>query len=148
MFTAAESGANRLERKVAGLEPGRYYALMFIAADREDIRAPQGGQIAPSAMTAELAGAEEVKGLYFRHVVQFLNSPAKKTRLNVYRYVFRAKAPEATLVFRDCDRDGKTLKPGTKQVLNYVVFRKYYVEDDAELAEIVDLIKGCENLPR
>ena len=146
VFTAAESGVNRLERKVVGLEPGKYYALMFVEADREDIRAPQGGLIAPSAMTAELAGAEEVKGLYFRHVVQFLKMQAKQTRLNVYRYVFRAKAPEATLVFRDCDRDGKTLKPGTKQALNYIVFRKYYVEDDAEVAEIANLIKGCAEL--
>jgi len=146
-FTAAEEGANVLSQRLSGLERGRLYALMFCVADADTIENPQ---VEPSqfAFSARLEGAEELSGLRFRHVVPSWggkkNGASGRTRtwMAVYRYVFRAKGADATLSFCDRGDDGVALKPGARQLLNYVVFRPYYTESPEEAAEIAALIAG------
>ena len=146
-FTAVAEGANVLGQRLSGLERGKLYALMFCVANADTIENPV---IEPAqfAFSARLEGAEELSGLRFRHVVPSCGGRKKgeagrtRTWLAVYRYVFRAKASDVTLSFRDRGDDGVALEPGARQLLNYVVFRPYYVESPEEADEIAALIAG------
>ena len=146
-FTAVKGKTNVLSQRLSSLERGRHYALMFCVADADTIENPR---VEPShfAFSARLEGAEELPGLRFRHVVPSRggrkNGEAGQARtwMAVYRYVFRAKASDTTLSFCDRGDDGVALKPGARQLLNYVVFRPYYTESPEEVDEIAALIAG------
>ena len=146
MFTASASGANRLLQRISGLSCGRCYALMFCTAERANAEVPSA-EDPPQAFSARLEGADEMPGLTYVHRVT--TAPRKTDRpvhnyLRIRRYVFRARGPEATLVFKDRDADGRAVPPGTRQVLNYVVFRPYYTETPEEVAEVGRLCSaGC-----
>ena len=145
-FTSSAKGANRLSQKVTGLEPGKLYALMFCAPNLENVNRATAEPL-PLAFSARLDGAEEIEGLRFRHVVacRYIpkgSKPKETLFLAIYRYVFKAASSEATLVFEDRAADGTALEPGSKQVLNYVIFRPYYTETPEEAQEIADLIAG------
>ena len=56
--------------------------------------------------------------------------------------MFKAASSEATLVFEDRGHGGEALEPGSRQILNYVIFRPYYTETPEEAQEIADIIAG------
>ena len=139
-FVTSAARPNRLSQRVTGLEPGKLYALHFCAPNRADLKTP-AKEVPPLAFRARLEGAEELAGLRFRHMaVNTKDKAAAKegrcVHLPIYRYVFRAKASEATLVFEDRGEDGSAAPAGTEQILNYVIFRPYYVEAPGEADEI------------
>ena len=145
-FVTSEKGPNRLSQKIMGLEPGRYYALMFCAPNAANLDKAMASQ-PPLAFSARLEGAEEIAGLRFRHIGTTRrkpkgSGPKENVYLAIYRYVFRAKAAEATLTFEDRAEDGAALAAGGRQALNYIIFRPYYVESPEEIDELVDIIAG------
>ena len=145
-FVTSEKGPNRLSQAIAGLESGRYYALMFCAPNAANLDKATEAPM-PLAFSARLEGAEEIAGLRFRHIVTTRRKPKgagpkENAYLAIYRYVFRAKSGKATLVFEDRTEDGSALESGSRQLLNYIVFRPYYVESPEEIGELVDLIAG------
>ena len=145
-FTASAKGANRLSQKLAGLEPGKLYALMFCAPNLANVERATAEPM-PLAFSARMEGAEELAGLRFRHVVSCRYAPKgsaadAKLYLAIYRYVFRAAEREATLVFEDRGHGGEALEAGGRQILNYVIFRPYYTETPEEAQEIADIIAG------
>ena len=128
VFKSSMKGASEVAQQLTGLIPGRYYALHFSVADKKTMT-PRNVK-PPKTMTryfsARLDGAEEVLGLTYEHI--------RRGQRN-YRYVFKAKTPEATLVLTDTV-DEKLNDPGTELLLNYIVFRPYYSESEKEIAEI------------
>lgn len=148
-FVTSAKGANRLSQKITGLEPGRCYALMFCAPNVRNVETATPEPL-PLAFSAKLEGAEEVVGLRFRNIGTTRrkprgSKPKDNVYLAIYRYVFRAKGPEATLTFEDRAEDGSALEPGERQMLNYIIFHPYYTETPEEVDEIVDLITGRES---
>ena len=151
-FVSSAKGANRLSQKITGLEPGRCYALMFCAPNVRNVETATPEPL-PLAFSAKLEGAEEVVGLRFRNIGTTRrkprgSKPKDNVYLAIYRYVFRAKGPEATLTFEDRAEDGSALEPGERQMLNYIIFHPYYTETPEEVDEIVDLIAGRESACR
>lgn len=63
-----------------------------------------------------------------------------KASLRSYRFVFKAKHPDATLVLADCAPDGRLNESGVELSLNYIIFRPYYVESESEVAEIISAL--------
>ena len=146
VFTSSKCGANRLSQRLSGLEPGKLYALMFCAPNLANVETASLKPM-PLAFSAHMEGAEELEGLRFRHIVQCKripkgSAPGAKLHLAIYRYVFKAASSEATLVFEDRGHDGEALEPGSRQILNYVIFRPYYTETPEEAQEIADIIAG------
>ena len=133
-FRTTAAGVNRVSQRLKGLEPGACYSLMFVTVDPAALKtSPKENP--PTAFSARLEGASEVPGLRFRHFRRF------KTVL--HRYVFKAESPEATLVLSDRGDNGEALAEGSRQSLNWIVFRKYYVENPDEVDEIVELLKDA-----
>ena len=129
------SGPNRLEQRLSGLEPGRYYALIYCTADYDDVM-KRGGDKVEEAFSSALEGATELKELAFTRHKQSSAKGAggRKIRLVIDRRVFRADAKEATLAFTDWKSPGESGAPaGTRRVLNYVVFRPYYCEGEKDI---------------
>ena len=135
VFTHSEAGPNRLEQRLCGLEPGRHYALIYCTADYEDVM-KRGGEKVEEAFSSALEGATEVKELAFTRHKQSgaKGAGGRKIRLVIDRRVFRAENETATLAFFDWKSPGESgASAGVKRVLNYVVFRPYYVESEKEV---------------
>jgi hypothetical protein len=137
VFTASDSGENVLEQKLTGLEPGRYYSLMFVVASENVARRTSKDKV-PCCFSAQISGAQEVRELRFRQ---------RKDRSRGFpvhhRYVFKALSPAATLRFLDRLEDGSKLPTGMKQMLNYVIFRKYYVESEKDISDLIEITRGA-----
>ena len=135
VFTHSDAGPNRLEQRLSGLGPGRYYALIYCTADYDDVM-KRGGDKVEEAFSSALEGATELKELAFtRHKQSSATGiGGRKIRLVIDRRVFRADAKEATLAFTDWKSPGESGAPaGTRRVLNYVVFRPYYCEGEKDI---------------
>lgn len=132
VFTASAKGASEVSQKLTGLVPGRHYALHFSVADRKTMtpRQAKPPKTMPRFFSARLEGAEEVSDLTYEHF--------RRGQRN-FRYVFRATAPEATLVLTDTAK-GRLNEPGTELLLNYVLFRPYYVESEGEIADVISAL--------
>lgn len=138
VFTRSAKGPNRLSQEIAGLEPGRYYSLLYCTADRDNLAKP-GGKHGNVSFLASLEGSADVKDLRFRHVVDRRDG----VRLVVHRQVFKATAERQRLVFSDWNADGTPeAAVGSRCTLNYVIFRPYYVENEAEVAELAAFFQG------
>ena len=132
VFKASAKGASEVVQQLAGLVPGRYYALHFSVADRGTMK-PWGvkqPKPMPRFFSARLEGAEEIDHLTYEHL--------RRGQRN-FRYVFKATDPTATLVLTDA-ANGKLNEPGVELLLNYVLFRPYYVENDQEITEITETL--------
>jgi len=135
------SGAtpNRLEQKLSGLVPGKHYTLDYSVADYDSAVngfSGNGKRPPPAKFSARLSGATEVKVLAYRRAGGGRkNYPC----LTNFHYVFRADGAECTLTLMDCDADGQMFAAGTKQVVNHIVFKPYYLETPDEIREIVAL---------
>ena len=153
-FTVSKSGPNLLSQKLTGLRPGAYYSLQFNITDR---MAPgeKGDKWKltkrPLTFAARLEGAEEVTDLRYSHpLVQSASVPdedRKRSMMHNERYVFRATAPEATLVFTDREGSGPSVDVGRSYLLNYVIFAPYYCEDEADIRDIAATIRGETAFP-
>lgn len=130
VFTRSATTPNRLCQRLTGLVPGRLYALMYCTADRGDVLAKDGRAV-DCAFSATLDGAEEIRARAFRRTNDTRPLAGKRpVSLSIHRQVFRAKSESATLVFSDWDERGASAAPaGTERILNYVVFRPYYLEE-------------------
>ena len=141
-FVAGEAGPNRLSQELSGLEPGRLYALMFCAAERSNVE-KLDGKTPTISFHARLEGGEELRPLRFLHMAVYNKRGTNlKAALPIYRYVFRAKSDRAKLVFEDRADEGPKAPAGLRQLLNYVIFRPYYVESPEEAEEIGRLMAG------
>ena len=140
-FTAADAGPNAVSQRISGLRPGGLYALMFCVAGRENVE-KKDGKMPAFAFHARLEGARELRALRFRHMAKNTKAGADKTvYLPIYRYVFRAESETAELVLEDRGDDGARAPAGLRQIVNYVVFRPYYVESPEEADEIGELMR-------
>lgn len=129
---------NRLEQKLSRLVPGKHYTLEYSVADYDSAKNGFNGTRPPPAkFSASLPGATEVPALAYRRTTSPRNS--NYACLTTFRHVFRADRAECTLTLTDCDADGRTSAPGTKQVVNHIVFKPYYLETSDEVREIVAL---------
>ena len=145
-FRSSAAGANEVSQRIAGLEPGRRYALLAVVADKKTLTAgtPDAEKLPPFAFSVRMDGATEERGLRFVNSRRGEWKPkgaANKAVMYNLRYVFRADASEATLVFSDRGDDGSALEPGTELSLNYVVLRPYYSEGPEEIPEIVSALR-------
>lgn len=140
-FVSDRHGTNRISQVVSGLIPGKFYSLLYCTADTANV-AGTSDRASAYWIRARLEGAEEVRGLQFVHVrINKRARSGKKIHLKTCRYVFRATASEATLVFEDGPIEGRKAADGKSQILNYIVFRPYYVESDSEAEEIAALMR-------
>ena len=137
VFTASDDGANVLEQWLTGLNPGQYYSLTFVVSS-ENVARKTSKENVPCCFSAEVEGSREIRDLRFRQ---------RKTRgigcPVLHRYVFKAIMPTATLRFSDRCEDGAKLPARQKQMLNYIIFRKYYVEGEQDIADLIELTKGA-----
>ncbi|MCQ2392160.1 MAG: hypothetical protein MJ240_12125 [Kiritimatiellae bacterium] len=145
LFTASASGVNELAQPITGLEPGRYYSLHFGLANKDTLKAFPGKAppVSPAFFSARLQGAEEVEELRYVHHRRghAAKGEAKnKASLRSFRYVFKATAPTAELVFCDQAHDGTRNRVGTELALNYIILRPYYVENAREIADVVQAL--------
>jgi hypothetical protein len=143
-FKTSPNGANEVRQEIFGLEPGRYYALHFAVADKGTLKACEGvPPVVPRFFSARLEGAERVAELCYEHLRRGRMAPGaakNKASLRSYRFVFKAKHPDATLVLADCAPDGRLNESGVELSLNYIIFRPYYVESESEVAEIISAL--------
>ena len=140
LFRASAKGASEVSQKLTGLVPGRYYALHFSVADKKTMtpRRAKPPRTEKRFFSARLEGAEEVKDLTYEHL--------RRGQRN-FRYVFRATAPEATLVLTDTAK-GLLNEPGVELLVNYVLFRPYYVENEREIAEVISALGWADRANR
>ncbi len=137
VFTSG-STPGRLEQKLSGLVPGKHYTLEYTVADYASAVNGQDGKAPPPArMSAGLSGATEVRALAYRR--RNIAGGKNYSFLTNFRHVFRADASECTLTFMDRDADGQMFPAGTKQVVNHIVFKPYYLETQDEIDEVVAL---------
>lgn len=138
VFTRSAKSPNRLFQRVSGLVPGKYYSLIYCTADRDNLDR-RDGKFGPVSMMAALEGAEEVKDLRYRHIADWQG----KVRMTLHRHVFKATKDSQRLVFSDWNADGSAEAPvGSRCVLNYIIFRPYYVENESEVLELAEFFKG------
>lgn len=138
-FTASDAGPNAVSQRISGLRPGGLYALMFCVAGRENVE-KKDGKMPDFAFRARLEGARDLQTLRFRHMAKTKGGADKTVYLPVYRYVFKAESDTAELILEDCGDDGAKAPAGLRQIVNYVVFRPYYVESPEEVDEIGRLL--------
>lgn len=149
-FVVSKAGPNVLSQKLTGLKPGAFYSLQFHLTDR---MAPgERGDWwrlvteMPLTLTARLEGGEEVKDLHYSHPLRQTRAvpeeDRKRSMMHFERYVFRATAPEATLVFSDWAGDALTTAPGRTYLLNYIIFAPFYCEGAEDVRDITATIKG------
>ena len=104
----------------------------------ENVARKTSKELVPCCFAAEVDGAQEIRELRFRQrKSRGIGCPVH------HRYVFKATSPTATLRFSDRFEDGAKLHAGQKQMLNYVIFRKYYVEGEQDVADLIELTKGA-----
>ena len=142
-FTATDAGENRLSQKLAGLVPGRFYALRFCVANRANTVSRMKDP-PPCEFSAQVEGGELVKGLcYLRRTkgwgISGMTGSGGAFLFN-HRLVFKATANEATLTFVDRGEKGERVPAGTRQIVNFVMLRPYYCETPEEPHEIAALL--------
>lgn len=146
VFTTSAKGANALSQKLTGLTPGAYYSLQFTYVDYDTI-ANRTAERRPMCLSVRLDGGTEIKGLTVRqeaHAPKYPKGAKEKIQLTNGKFVFRADASEATLVFTDRDETGRARAVGTKQAINYIIFRPYYIEGEEDIADLVRTLSGGE----
>ena len=148
-FVSVADGTNMLSQRLTGLENGAYYSLQFVVCDRTSMEKGIDKANRPKlGLSVRLEGGTEIKELYFNH--ETMRRPRRvgsniPTFLHVVRCVFRADSETATLVFADHNADGTALLPvGQRQSLNYIVFRRYFIEKCEDVMDIVAAIRGGE----
>ena len=145
MFTRSARGPNVLRQKLTGLVPGHAYELMFCTADRDNVvkkTAPRKDFV----FTARIKGAEELPSLTYRHPSVMLAMDRKAGRtlpvIVTHRHVFRAKAPEAEIVFSDWkDASSPGGAAGEGRMLNFVGVRSFYEGEPGDLEALGEMIR-------
>ena len=138
-FVTRDGVTARLSQDLKGLEPGAYYTVMFAQLNADNVDKPAEAK-PPRFFSARLEGAHEVEGLRFCNRISLV--PKSLPYVNTFRYVFRAESAAARLVFQDRDDAGRAAPDGTRQIVNYVVVRPFYHEDEADVARIADALQG------
>lgn len=144
VFTTSEKGPNSLSQRLSGLKPGGCYSLQFTYVDYDTV-ARRTAERRPMCLSVRLDGGAEVQGLTVRQEARAPKYPKgakEKVQLTNCKFVFRADASDATLVFTDRDETGLARPAGTKQAINYIVFRPYYLENEGDLEDLVRTFAG------
>lgn len=152
-FVVSGKGTNRISQKVRGLTPGAYYSVQCSVTDRlpaaskqHSVKSVEEHQKMPFTFSVGLEGATEVRGLRINHPQQFARSVSESERkgamAHVLRYVFRANAPEATLIFADGEPGGPATVEGRAYSFNYIIFTPYHCDGEADIREIEATIRG------
>lgn len=99
----SQNGPNRIKQTIQSLEPGRLYSLKLIAADLDHLH---DARTLP--LTVDIVGVERAEELSFQFTYPscYSHEHGPYTRehpahFDLYRVVFRAKAPTAELVISD-----------------------------------------------
>ena len=142
------SKPNVLSQKIVGLEKGRLYYLSCLTLKLADVEKP-GSVDGRTAFRVDVEGCERIPGLSWAHEFSTGNAKANARRRKSSRHagpcagraqdrmVFRAQSDTAEVRFSDwatADSPGGPI--GEETILTYVICRPYYVESEAELAEL------------
>lgn len=131
LFTRKADGPNRLGQKLTGLRPGELYRIAYATMNASELERPGTVNCAAEPdLTATLRKAEEIPEL--RQVAR-TNDGKSKATIVFSRLVFRAKSPEAAVIFTD-----ESVPEGAQRILNYVSCCRYFVKDEEELAYLRD----------
>ncbi|MHB8898271.1 MAG: carbohydrate binding domain-containing protein [Thermoguttaceae bacterium] len=114
---------NRLTQTARGLQVGKAYCLQFVTADYQDVTRKRYNP-RRYGLRAQFEGAEILPGRGYVHIdrrnsgrYEDNNNVAK---INLNRIIFRAKAPELTVVFTDQEAE-----VGEELILNFVQLKPY-----------------------
>ena len=119
---------SELSQKLANLEPGKLYSAVFIAVDYNDLKKSiRHPRKLPVSM--KIDHAEVIPGKTYCYVDNTRKRRAQQdkvslARVNFFRTVFRAEAPEAVLRI-----DSASAKPGTLTAVNFVSVKPYFEEE-------------------
>lgn len=142
----SEKGPNRLSQQVAGLTPGKYYALTYALADLDDVEKP-GSVVVDDGLAAHISCGDEVRELRYETRVPDAKGLARAKKAKrpphattiVRKIVFLATAATGELVIDDA-RSAR----GRRHLVNYVSINPYYLESEAELAVLKSLATCSE----
>lgn len=124
--------ANSLSQKVAGLVPGKHYALVFYSSDYDEYLGGKGKrQGIPHGrrrLRADFAGGTNVRDLELHC---YGPRGIRRDAFNICRnrYVFRADVPEVTVTLLDRNAgegEAVTEDVGLRQIVNFVEMHEYY----------------------
>ena len=150
-LTRSAKGPNLLKQTLTGLKPGAYYILSYHSTDEADVDKP-GTPCRDFVLRAELKGATVMPKLSFdRRWPEDLNDKGfRSTRPNdlkphplacQHRYVFRADGPTAELTVSDWTGETEPGAPvGRTRLVNYFMVRPYYLESEAQRADIEEYL--------
>ncbi len=151
LFTR-QRAPNSISQRLTGLEPGIYYHVHFVAADEEDVRRSDHSHFITDAEAKNIPsglvtngtfmaranvtdGGVEIPELTGLHIPWVRRRNWKEILFNQYRVVFRATSSSATLTISDWRSDSDPGGEfGRRIYVNFVNVRKYYVENEEELA--------------
>ena len=145
VFERSGKGPNVLRQRISGLEPGHAYELMFCTADRDNV-VKKTHPPKDFVFNARIDGAEELKSLAYRHGSVMLAMDRKAGRvvpiIVTHRHVFRAKGPEAEIVFSDW-KDASTPggAVGEARFLNFVGVRSFYEGEPGDIAVLEEMLR-------
>lgn len=124
LFTKCDAGTNRLSQVVRNLIPGKLYALTFVTIDYDEMLDSKRLMRRSSRGPANRLKAEIV-GIPFEavHSWEEVCGAGKKPKVRTTFRVFRASAPEETLVFSDGENESEA---GSRTLVNYVSVNPYY----------------------
>lgn len=146
-FTRSAKGPNVLSQKVAGLVPGRCYALTYAFADLDNVEKPDSvepdrafsASLTCAAFVPELLIATEAPSAVARKKAKREGKPTHCVMFT-HRLVFRATAADGVLTFTDwADPSAPGGEAGCRHLVNYIGICPYYLESENELAELMAL---------
>ena len=146
LMTRCADRPNRLSQTLKGLEPGRYYTLLFYTSDYEEylklVEKPVRKGVA--RFRADIRGGEKVPALCLDSVgPKYSHAPAKLV-IHRHRLVFKATASTVTVTFLDRaegEGDAVTDEVGLRQMVNFVSVKKYFLGEQT----IDELVALAEN---
>ena len=115
LLTREENQPAEIRQKLTGLTPGKLYSVYYMTADYDDVL-KEKYDAKHTGVTLTIPGATITRRSYFID-----DRKSMKACMNSCKYIFRAKSPEAELVFNN-----RRAVPGSRQILNYITVRPYF----------------------
>jgi len=117
---------NVLRQKLSGIQANRYYKLVYITSDADDVMLKASGRPGELTIDCEIDGAEFLaeRGMSYRALGPFRSIDKNMFKVNVDCRVFKATLEAPELRFTD-----SKVAPGRKTALNYICLTPYFKED-------------------
>ena len=143
LFERRAERPNRLSQRISGLVPGRRYALVYISQDYDQYLKTPGAQGKESAFRVDFEGAENVAALETACGGMDYQL-AKPGHYYVYRHrlVFRATAPEVTIIFLDrAPGEGEAVsnRLGQRRMINFIHVHDYFEGEPGDVEDLIGL---------